>query len=197
MLMVGVSVPRPSGRKPFDRNYMGPLEWTTHFAMWAVTSSPLILGFDLTNATLLRQVWPIIANEEVLAVSQCWHGHPGRLVANASEYKVLDVVHGSPGLSHTTERLPSWQAWAKPVDGGAVALLVVRVWAGRTNATLSFPLATLFAGTPASVPASVRVRDIFAHTDNGTAASVMTVDLAALPEHGATFVVLTPEQDLT
>ena len=162
--------------------------------MWAVTSSPLILGFDLTNATLLRLAWPIVANEEVLAVSQCWHGHPGRLVANASEYKVVDVVHGSPGVTHTTERLPSWQAWAKPVGGGAVALLVVRVWAGTANATLSFDMAQLFGGGHVPPPARVRVRDILAHTGNGTATAALSVDLAALPEHGATFVVLTPNQ---
>ena len=191
MMMVGVDVPRPSGRAPFDPALLTPLEWSTHFALWAVTSSPLILGFDLANATKLRAAWPIIANEEVLAVSQCWHGHPGRLVANSSETRVVAVVHGSPGLTHTTERLPSWQAWAKPVSGGAVALLVVRVWEGSANATLSFPLAGLFGG--AAAPSSVRVRDVLAHADNGTASSAVGVDLASLPAHGATFVVLTPQ----
>jgi alpha-galactosidase len=190
MAMVGVSIPRPSGRTPYDPHLLNALEWRSHYAMWAVTSSPLILGFDLTNATLLREVWHIVANEELLAVSQTWQGHPGRLVANSTEYKVLDVVHGSPGISHTTELLPSWQVWAKPVAGGAVAVLLVRVWEGSANATLSFSLTELFGGAPA--PSSVRVRDVFAHSNNGTAAAAVSFDLAALPEHGSTFVVLTP-----
>jgi len=57
----------------------------------------LFQGFDLTNSSLLEAAWPIIANEEVLAVSQVWAGHPGRLVANSTEYKVVNCTHGSPG----------------------------------------------------------------------------------------------------
>ena len=68
------------------------------------------------------QVWPIIANEEVLAVSQSWFGHPGRLVANATEYRAVVVEHGSTGNRVSTEQFPSWQAWAKPVANGAVAV---------------------------------------------------------------------------
>ena len=113
--------------------------------MWAVTSSPLILGFDLTNTTLLSATWPIIANEEVLAVSQVWAGHPGRLVANSSAYDVVDAVHGSPGTQFTRETLPSWQAWAKPIANGAVALLVVHVLKEKTTAhQQSFALPELF-----------------------------------------------------
>jgi len=192
MMMVGVTTPRKQGGPPFDPNPMNPLEWQTHFAMWAVTSSPLILGFDLTNATRLKMTWPIISNEEVLAVSQTWQGHPGRLVANSTETKDLGVAHGSPGVTHTNESLPSWQAWAKPVQGGAVAVLVVRVWEGAANATVSFPLADLFSLAGAAAPASVSVRDVHTHTDNGTVVSALTVNLANLPARGCTFVVLTP-----
>ena len=63
----------------------------------------------------------------MLAVSQSWHGHPGRLVANASEYRAERVAWGSPDNQGSNQSLPSWQAWAKPVGGGAVALLVVRL----------------------------------------------------------------------
>ena len=70
-----------------DPNPMTPVEWRSHFAMWVVTSSPLILGFDLTGKARLRTAWPIIANEEALAVSKSWSGHPGFLVANSTEVK--------------------------------------------------------------------------------------------------------------
>ena len=63
MMMVGVTKMRQDPREPpmpvVDPNPMTPTEWRTHFAMWAVTSSPLILGFDLTNDTMLRAAWPI------------------------------------------------------------------------------------------------------------------------------------------
>ena len=206
MMVVGIVTPRPSGHSPYDPRPMRAVEWQSHFAMWAVTSSPLILGFDLTNTTILKETWPIISNEEVIAVSQTWAGHPGRLVANSTEYRDLGAAHGSPATQGTTERLPSWQAFAKPLRGGTVALLVVRVWAGRDNATVSFPLAELFSGAGSSgigaasngkrhsggVPSAVLVRDIVAHTDNGTAVSTVCIDLHAIEPRGSAFVVLTP-----
>ena len=105
---------------------------------------------------------------------QAAHTHPGRLLRNATTARDLNVTHGSPGLTYTTERLPSWQAWAKPLQGGAVAVLLVRVWAAAADAaTLALPLAELFAGDGGrgngTVPTTVRLRDVHAHTDNGTA----------------------------
>jgi len=51
-----------------------------HFAAWSITSSPLILGLDVTNASKVEAIWPIISNEEVLSVNQAWVGHPGTLI---------------------------------------------------------------------------------------------------------------------
>jgi hypothetical protein len=42
----------------------------THFAAWAVTSSPLVLGLDLTDKDKLDQVWPVIANLGAIAVNK-------------------------------------------------------------------------------------------------------------------------------
>ena len=41
----------------------GPLatiESRSHFGAWAIVSSPLILGFDLTNETIVNEVWDFI-----------------------------------------------------------------------------------------------------------------------------------------
>ena len=38
-------------------------ESRAHFGAWCVTSSPLILSFDLTNTDILKDVWNIIANK--------------------------------------------------------------------------------------------------------------------------------------
>jgi alpha-galactosidase len=71
------------------------LESQTHFAMWAVISSPLILGFDMTDTATVESVWDVIANKAVLGVSQTWAGHPGRLVANSTTYFSAKVPHGA------------------------------------------------------------------------------------------------------
>lgn len=57
----------------------------SHFGAWVVVSAPLVLGYDLTNMTTTKRVWPIISNTEAIAISQTWAGHPGRLVAGYSD----------------------------------------------------------------------------------------------------------------
>ena len=54
-----------------------------HFGAWCVVSSPLILGLDITQPTLLAPVIDIITNPEAIAVNQAWTGHPGALVWSA------------------------------------------------------------------------------------------------------------------
>lgn len=49
-------------------------ETRTHFGAWAVVSSPLTLSHDVNNDTIMDQIWPVIANKEVIAVSQTYAG---------------------------------------------------------------------------------------------------------------------------
>merc|ERR1740139_409035 len=70
-------------------------ESRSHFAAWCITSSPLILGFDLTSSSLLDAVYPIISNSRAIAVNQAWHGHPGWLVRNSLATVRLGVPHGA------------------------------------------------------------------------------------------------------
>ena len=60
----------------------------SHFGAWAILSSPLTLSFDLTNATTLERVWPIIANRHILQVNAAWDGEPGRVVRSDPEHLV-------------------------------------------------------------------------------------------------------------
>ena len=52
-------------------------ETRTHFAAWAIMSSPLFLSHDVTNETIMQSIWPIIANEEIIAINQAWAGFSG------------------------------------------------------------------------------------------------------------------------
>lgn len=50
-------------------NFKGPNNLTeskTHFGGWCIVSAPLILGMDLTDASSLDAVWPIISNKEAV-----------------------------------------------------------------------------------------------------------------------------------
>ena len=53
----------------------------TNFGALAITSSPLILGMDVTNAKALARVWHMLTNREAIAINQMWAGSPGRMIS--------------------------------------------------------------------------------------------------------------------
>ena len=113
-------------------------ESRTHFAMWAVTSAPLILSIDLADAAVVEANWGVVANREVISVSQTWSGHPGYLVQSASKTFVATCVAWTCE-NHT---LPEHQIWAKPQPNGTFAVLLVNIDIGavrvaRHNSLLS------------------------------------------------------------
>ena len=56
------------------------LNWTrTHFAAFAIVSSPLVLSVHPSDATL-TPLLDIIGNPHALAINRAWAGHPGTLV---------------------------------------------------------------------------------------------------------------------
>ena len=56
--------------------------------LWQV-SSPLVLGFNMSNSVDMDRVWPTITNSEAIAVDHAWAGSPGML------FKTLLVQNNS------------------------------------------------------------------------------------------------------
>jgi alpha-galactosidase len=127
----------------------------THFSLWVIMSSPLVLGFDLTNATVLDRVWPIITNTEVLAVSQTWGGHPGRRAAFSP---VNITVKCGPK--------PQYEIWAKPLPADEWAVLLVNNFDTPQVITVNF------ADVPWTGPA--KLRDLYQHKELGTVSDSYT-----------------------
>jgi len=50
-------------------------EYVTHFSMWALLKSPLILGNDLLNIS--NDTWAIITNTAIIAINQDLNGQSG------------------------------------------------------------------------------------------------------------------------
>ena len=92
---------------------------------------------DEDNAAVLHRALPTVTSSMLSASTPEWAGHPGRLVKNSTSSFVAGVAHGAwwprlqGGLTQSlqlhAEELPTWQLWAKPLLGGAVALLVLNV----------------------------------------------------------------------
>lgn len=74
-------------------NLANEVEDRSHFGAWVIVSAPLVLGHDVTNPDINARIWPIISNAEVLAVSQDWAGHPGRLAAQYNDRESTVAAH--------------------------------------------------------------------------------------------------------
>jgi hypothetical protein len=83
-------------------NLASHAEDRSHFGAWCITSSPLILGHNVTDQVLNDELWDIIANTEAIAVNQAWAGHPGYL------------ADSSTGLNGTSDE--EVYAWAVDCD---------------------------------------------------------------------------------
>jgi alpha-galactosidase len=158
-------------------------EARSHFAAWAIVSSPLVLGFDVRNASIVDAMWPLVANTEILAVNAAWAGSAGDLILQDAARVHWDVCGTAPGVSPCSAA--AYEVWSKPLPGGAAALLILNHnAAGGVN--VSVPLASV-PGL-ACAAASCAVRDVYAHADGGRATGAFTA--VAVPAHDSVFVVL-------
>ncbi|KAG0145905.1 hypothetical protein CROQUDRAFT_45160 [Cronartium quercuum f. sp. fusiforme G11] len=96
-------------------------EYVTHFSMWAITKSPLILGNDLTNMS--RETFSIISNKEIIAISQDIESRPGDRIWK-KEYK--DKSRGSI------------QLWRTRYDHGAYVMAFINATPRNLTYVVSF-----------------------------------------------------------
>ena len=97
-------------------NLASAVEDRSHFAAWAVVSSPLILSFNLSDPRRMDRAWPIISNRALLGVNQRWAGSPGRRVG-------FQPQNG-------------FQAWAKPMGNLTYAVFLLNGGEQAINALL-------------------------------------------------------------
>ena len=167
-----------------------PWEWEqAHFGAWLIMSSPLVLGFDLRNDSLVSASWPFIANTEALAVSQSYAGHPGwRFAAwTPAGSRPIDYVprpldsgwcqygeHRWPCPVYTAkEPLQLVQVWAKPMPAGRLALFVLNADAHHAH---SYALRLDQLG----MPSAVAVRDLWRRRERGGASKRLSGNVPRL-----------------
>ncbi|QDA61627.1 glycoside hydrolase family 27 protein [Hymenobacter jejuensis] len=133
MLLVGVG--SDGGRLMV----MTPEEQKSHFSMWCLLASPLILGNDLRSIT--PETLAIVTNREAIAVDQDPLGQQGKLLY---------------------EQAPGLQVWAKKLaskNGEAYAVALFNRSASAAEIGVDF--------NKLGVAKSVKVRDLWAHKDLG------------------------------
>ena len=139
-------------------------EERSHFGLWCIVSSPLVLGFNMSNPEQMGRVWPVITNREAVAIDHAWAGMPGTL------YKTL---HNS-----------TVEVWAKALPQNKVAILVLNtaVVKGSTAVSLS-----LVNGDLPGNPQGTIMRDVWNHQDVPIAGGVLTFSLST---HDSVLAVL-------
>ena len=95
-------------------------EQQTHFAAWAITSAPLVLGLDVRNDTAVAEAWDIIANPEVIAISQAYAGDAGRLHSQSNE----SATAPNCGIARPCQ-VPAWTVFSKALPASRVAVLLM------------------------------------------------------------------------
>ena len=146
---------------PPGKNLRCEAEERSHMALWCIVSSPLILGFNMSDATRMDRVWPTITNREAIAVDHAWAGSPGALSKN--------FLNGTIEL------------WSKPLPGREVAIVLLNL--ADTHQTLSLSTSDDIPGAPRGAS----YRSIWDHKTVPIQGSSITVSLTP---HDCLFAVL-------
>jgi hypothetical protein len=135
----------PSFVKNCNGTRLSVEEARAQFAAFALLSSPLVLGFDVANASE-RALWgPIVTHPGTLAMNSAWDGEAGRLVARSQEEHTVPLAVGGICELMQNYTLPHWMVVGKRInstsavgEGGAGA----GAGAGGVSAT---PTSSVFA----------------------------------------------------
>jgi alpha-galactosidase len=137
-------------------------ESRTHFGAWCIVSSPLILGMNLSDTENLATFWPIISNEEAIAVNQEYAGMSGTRFYESAEVTKFSPCGWGPEFRNCT--YASQMYWYKALPGGDIAVLLMNN--ADTPALLTLEWNTV-PGLLSPQGSLVKVRDIWNHANLG------------------------------
>jgi alpha-galactosidase len=102
-------------------------EYVSHFSLWCLVKSPLLIGCDVTKMS--NDTLAILTNKDVIAISQDPLGVQGHKVAKTNDLEV----------------------WAGPLSGGDVAVILFNRSPATANITAKWADIGLAAGVKVSV----------------------------------------------
>jgi hypothetical protein len=186
MLTIGSPAPDHMQDPAFVANCGGArltdAEARAQFAAFALLSSPLVLGFDVANASERARWGPIVTHAPTLTANAAWDGEAGRLVARSVEEDVVPLAVGGicELMQHYT--LPRWMVVGKRLrstpDGATAefaAALLVGDWAGPAN----FSAGLVDMGFAAGV--AVASRDGWSGADTGVVTGAWSATAVGAP----------------
>ena len=154
---------------------MSLAEYRAHYSVWAILASPLVLGTDLRSlASDHPDCLALLLNKDIVAVNQDAGGLPPRLVAQTPPF----------GSAAATTLAITMQAFARPLSGGRLAVLLLNRAPAAARLSASWAELGIAAGRRAAV------YDVLTHASRGAVAGSFQADV---PSHDVAFVILQPE----
>ena len=106
----------------------------THFTMWCMMNSPLMLGLDLRRVKLGDELYKIIANRELIALNQDALGVQAKRI-----FTTVDCGSETPDKAYI-EDINRIDILAKPLADGGIALSFINVseekWTGNLSVSV-------------------------------------------------------------
>jgi len=143
---------------------MTQIEQQTHFSLWSIMKSPLILGMDILNIS--AGALEIITNAEVIALNQDPLGVQAHQINRAD---------------NTTK-----EVWAGALMNGDVAAMLLNSGTEASDITMTWDQLGIGMTTPAVV------RDLWMHQDIGTFTGSFTGTM--IPSHGSLTLRVSPQK---
>lgn len=142
-------------------NLLSDIEDMTHFSLWCINSSPLLIGND--PRSMFYSTHYVVLNTEAIAVNQ------------DTTFSTNPSYGGSGKLIKT---IGSLQLWSKTVAGGAKAVVLANTGTTATNGTINWSDIGLASGV-------AQVRDLWEHKNLGSFTDKYSADI---PGRGCVFV---------
>ena len=161
-------------------------EARTHFGAWAIVSAPLVIGLNLSDAANVATFWPIISNEEAIAVNQEYAGMSGTRFYESADVTAFSPCGWGPEFRNCT--YASQMYWYKALPGGDVAVLLMNNAEAPALLTLEWDAVPGLLSPQGSL---VRVRDIWNRINLGVVEGAF-VPTAPTAPHDSIFLRLTP-----
>lgn len=166
-------------------------EQKSHFALWCLLNSPLLIGTDLLHAS--NDTFAILGAAELIGLNQDSLGVQGRRVAstksigNKDWLSEADSLQGMPSDTAVPPPVPSGtlEVWAKPLSDGSVGAILLNRGSSAADITVQFSDLPWLKNA-----SSYTVRDLWAKSDLGTATSSYTGK--AIATHAVDVLRITP-----
>lgn len=163
------------------------VEARSHFAAWCLLSAPLILGNDLRDEAKMQEIWPIIANRELISVNQAWIGDSGSIAAFSS---VNVTLPNCSWFNQDSCEHPSWMVLSKRMSSNSRAVMFMNQDVSKQDVYVSLDS----VGIRCSIHKGCRARDLYLHEDVVLAAHGSKIGVSGLGSHdSAAFLVFDEE----